>query len=100
MGWRYTARTGGKKMRLFVGQFACYKATALQEPREAGWRVRTWSEGNGRAAHDYWVENGKFSTVGENGDSSVAQAERQAILKMIAKWEADLRSDNGLQAAA
>jgi hypothetical protein len=93
----------GKKMRLFIGQFGRYKSTALQERGEARWRVRTWSDVKGGPAHDYWVENGQFSTVGEIGDSSVAQAEREAVLNMIAKWEAeglDQRSENGLQAAA
>jgi hypothetical protein len=88
-------------MRLFMGQSGCYKVTALEERREAGWRVRIWSDGNGGPAHDYCVENGQFSTIGETGDSSVARAEREAVLNMIAKWEADgldQRSDNGQEA--
>lgn len=88
-------------MRLFMGQFGCYKASALQERRGAGWRVRTWLDGRCGLARDYWVENGQFSTIGENGNSSVAQAERIAVLNMIAKWEADgldERFDNGQEA--
>lgn len=99
-----------------MGQFGCYRVTGLQERREAGWRIRTWSDGKGGSAHDYWVENGQFyaiqvemplysvdeqSTIGENGDSSAALAEREAILNMIAKWEAEglnQRSDNGQEA--
>jgi hypothetical protein len=84
-------------MRLFIGQSGCYKVTALQE--EAGWRVRIWSDGKGGQAHDYCVENGQFSTVGETGDSSVARAEREAVLNMIAKWEAD-NGQEAFQAAA
>jgi hypothetical protein len=94
-------KIGGKKMRLFVGEFGCYKATALQERREAGWRIRTWRDGKVGPAQDYWVENGQFSSIGENGDGAVARAERDAILNMIAKWEAeglDQRSDNGQEA--
>jgi hypothetical protein len=104
-------------MRLFIGKFGCYRVTALQERRKAGWRVRTWSNGEGGLAHDYWVENGQFyairiempysveeqSNMGENGDTPVPGAEREAVLKMIAKWEAeglDRRSpsDNGQEA--
>jgi len=72
-------------MRLFTGQSGCYKVTALKERTEAGWRVRTWSDGKVGPAHDYWVENGQISAISGTGDSS----EREAVLNMIAKWEAD-----------
>jgi hypothetical protein len=80
-------------MRLFMGQSGRYKVTALQERSEARWRVRTWSDGK---AHDYCVEDGQFSTIGE----TVTLAEREAVLNMIAKWEADHCSDKAFQSAA
>jgi hypothetical protein len=84
-------------MRLFMGHCGCYKSSALKERGKAKWRVRTWSGGK---AHDYWVENGQFHIIGATGDGSVARAEREAVLNMIAKWEADQLSDNAFQAAA
>ena len=53
---------------------------------EQGWGIKVWlkvSDQDGPADHQYRVVNGEL-------DSSVDQAEREAILALIEKWEEKL----------
>lgn len=91
-------------MRMFTGIFGGYKVVGLQERREDGWRIRTWHEGKNVPEHGYWVKDGQFyaidmplhsfdqqrTMVGENVGGSVPLAEREAVLHLIAKWDAEL----------
>jgi hypothetical protein len=85
------------KMRMFTGLFEGYKATALQERNNDGWRIRTWHENDHE--HDYWVQDGRFyvidiqmrsnTLIGQNVDDTVPRAKREALLHLIAKWKAE-----------
>jgi hypothetical protein len=89
----------GDEMRMFTGLFEGYKATALQEKKNGGWRIRTWHENKNDQEHDYWVQDGQFyaidiqkrstTLIGKNVDDTVPPATREALLHLIAKWKAE-----------
>jgi hypothetical protein len=86
-------------MRMFTGLFGGYKATALQERKKDGWRIRTWPENRDDQGQDYWVQDGQFfaidiempfnTLIGKNIDDTVPPAKREAVLHLIAKWKAE-----------
>jgi hypothetical protein len=86
-------------MRMFIGRFGGFKATALRERKKDGWRIRTWHENKDDQGHDYWVQDGQFysidlekpfnTLIANNVNDTVPQAKRDAVLHLIAKWKAE-----------
>ncbi len=86
-----------------------YKVRGLQEQREAGWRITTWPEGKDEPQNDYWVKEGVFfrprpdmppshtewqkASFGAPEDS-VDESEKNAVLELIQKWDAQISPTN------
>ena len=87
-----------------------YKVRGLQEQRDAGWRITTWPEGKDEPQNDYWVKEGVFFRPRPDMPPShtewqkasfgapeynVDESEKNAVLELIHKWDAQISPTNG-----
>ncbi len=67
------------------GEFAGYAVSGWRHPSLAIWHVKLWSKSSDEPQRSYTVAAGEFYPV------SVLPAEKFAVLRLIAMWEADGR---------
>jgi hypothetical protein len=65
------------------GDFAGYAVSGCRHPTLAIWHVKLWAKNNDEPGRSYTVAAGEFYPV------SVLPAEKFAVLRLIALWEAD-----------
>jgi hypothetical protein len=86
-----------------------YKVRGLLEQRDAGWRITTWPEGKDEPHNDYRVKEGVFFKPGPDmapshtewqkasfgaAESKVDESEKNAVLKLIQKWNTQISCTN------